>query len=550
VAAAVLLVFAPVVTGLFVGPGDSELLLGHDRWHGLDGGRLSWMLETARGGTWQPLAWVSLGLDFAAAGGPDPGALHRTSLVLHALGAGLLVLLCDRVTSLRLSPWNSAVCAALAAAVWALHPLRVEPVAWAAARGDVLACPLLVGAGILWWDALASPALSPWRVAGAVALAALATLASPAALLAPVALLAVAFAVRSAIPESHARSASPLSLVGLAALPALPGVVALSAALDAGAQFGSAPAASLLAFCEGAVRVVRTSLWPFGLHPLVDPPPGLPDAVPGYLWTSALLAGGALVAIAAGLGRGRPGAVVLVSVLALAAGPLLLGRTPFGADRIAHAATVPLAVAAAGALASLPDRPRAAGLVVTGAAAAALAIGARALLPAWHDASSMERRVLQIDPTNEDALARRGEATRRGAGSLDAAVADHRRSLEHDERRPLAHAYLGLALVDLGRREEAEHHLSRAGQLAPWLAPARRGLGVLLLRDGRLDGAVRELEAAAAADGESFATWFALGRARALAGDEDRAAQAFRRALALRPEHVRAREELARLESR
>lgn len=48
--------------------GLGELLLTHDRWHGLDGERLEWMFGTAREGVWQPLAWLSFAVGHAIGG--------------------------------------------------------------------------------------------------------------------------------------------------------------------------------------------------------------------------------------------------------------------------------------------------------------------------------------------------------------------------------------------------------------------------------------------------------------------------------------------------
>lgn len=79
---------------------------------------------------WQPLTWVSHMLDVQMFG-LDAGWHHWTSAVLHGVNASLLFLVLLRLTG---SLWRSAVVAAL----FAFHPLRVESVAWAAERKDVL----------------------------------------------------------------------------------------------------------------------------------------------------------------------------------------------------------------------------------------------------------------------------------------------------------------------------------------------------------------------------------------------------------------------------
>ena len=80
---------------------------------------------------WHPLTWLSHALDVQLFG-MDAGAHHLVNACLHALNAALLFLALRALTG---SIWPSA----LAAALFALHPLRVESVAWVAQRKDLLA---------------------------------------------------------------------------------------------------------------------------------------------------------------------------------------------------------------------------------------------------------------------------------------------------------------------------------------------------------------------------------------------------------------------------
>ncbi|MFN7935233.1 MAG: tetratricopeptide repeat protein [Bryobacteraceae bacterium] len=79
---------------------------------------------------WQPLTWISHMTDVSLFG-LNPGAHHAVSLLLHALNAAILLLALYRLTN---ALWPSV----FAASLHALHPLRVESVAWAAERKDVL----------------------------------------------------------------------------------------------------------------------------------------------------------------------------------------------------------------------------------------------------------------------------------------------------------------------------------------------------------------------------------------------------------------------------
>src|SRR5262249_22260050 len=106
---------------------------------GLSASGLWWALTTSHGNYWQPLTWLSLQLDahlfteHNPEGPPvlSPAALHGQSLLWHAGTVLLLFGLWHRQTGAR---WRSF----LVAALFAVHPMHVESVAWAAERKDVL----------------------------------------------------------------------------------------------------------------------------------------------------------------------------------------------------------------------------------------------------------------------------------------------------------------------------------------------------------------------------------------------------------------------------
>jgi Tfp pilus assembly protein PilF len=94
----------------------------------LDG--LRWAFSTKYFGLWNPLVWLSLMLDYRLIG-LNAGGYHLTNLIFHILSTLLLFWLFNRMTG---AIWKSA----FVAAVFALHPLHVESVAWIAERKDVL----------------------------------------------------------------------------------------------------------------------------------------------------------------------------------------------------------------------------------------------------------------------------------------------------------------------------------------------------------------------------------------------------------------------------
>jgi tetratricopeptide (TPR) repeat protein len=94
----------------------------------LDGFR--WAFSTTHAEFWHPLTWISLMLDYQLFG-LNAGGYHLTNLILHIISALLLFWIFNRMTG---SIWRSAFIAGL----FAIHPLRVESVAWIAERKDVL----------------------------------------------------------------------------------------------------------------------------------------------------------------------------------------------------------------------------------------------------------------------------------------------------------------------------------------------------------------------------------------------------------------------------
>jgi protein O-mannosyl-transferase len=90
----------------------------------------TWAIASTEQDNWHPLTWLSHALDYQLYG-LNPIGHHSTSVLLHVLNVLLLFLLLSRVTGL---PGRSL----LVASLFALHPLNVESVAWAAERKNVL----------------------------------------------------------------------------------------------------------------------------------------------------------------------------------------------------------------------------------------------------------------------------------------------------------------------------------------------------------------------------------------------------------------------------
>ena len=128
---AVALVFSQTVTYQFVNFDDPDYVYHNPRvTQGLTFDGVAWAMTTNCCTNWHPLTWLSHMLDCQIYGA-NAGGHHLTSVLLHAITCILLFLVLRRMTG---DLWPSA----FVAAVFAVHPLHVESVAWVAERKDVL----------------------------------------------------------------------------------------------------------------------------------------------------------------------------------------------------------------------------------------------------------------------------------------------------------------------------------------------------------------------------------------------------------------------------
>src|SRR5262245_7519230 len=127
-------VFAPSISDEFLNWDDAENFTSNPSYRGLGLPQLRWMFTTFHLGPYQPLSWMTLGLDYVV-WGMRPAGYHVTSLVLHVVAAVLVYFIARRVLAAALpmvadDSTQLAVAAAVAALLFAVHPLRVESVAW------------------------------------------------------------------------------------------------------------------------------------------------------------------------------------------------------------------------------------------------------------------------------------------------------------------------------------------------------------------------------------------------------------------------------------
>jgi tetratricopeptide (TPR) repeat protein len=480
---------------------------------GLTGEGVRYAFASTEMGNWHPLTWLSHMLDVQLFG-LAAGRHHQVSALLHACTALALFLFLRGATG---ALWRSA----LAAALFALHPLQVESVAWVAERKEVLA-------GLLWMLALLAylrhaRAPRPATMAAVALLLGLGLLAKPTLVTFPLVLLLLdAWPLRRPGALGWRRLlAEKLPLFALAAAGA---VVTLHVQAAEGyvRDFTRySPAIRLGNAAVAYAAYLGKALWPARLAVFYPHPgPGLSPAL--ALSCAALFA--ALCAAALHLARRQPAVAAgwawFAGVLLPVIGLVQTGDQAY-ADRYVHLPLAGLCIAAAWGSERLvaPLRPRAVALCAAGAVALLAALGVLTARQAalWRDDETLFRHALQVTEGNwiaHDvlgmALARAGR-TREAEAELEACLranpaygeaynnlgylafergdfaAAGRRFGEAARLRPRSAVplvNLGLVAERLGRADEAERRFSEALQLSPGLALARRHLEALRARTG------------------------------------------------------------------
>lgn len=511
---------------------------------GLSPGAVRWALSTGHAGVWIPATWLSLQLD-ASLSGAGPAGFHRTNLLLHLLNVLLVFFVVRGLT-------GTPVGAALAAALFGVHPLNVEAVAWVTARKDLLMTSCLLGAVLAWLSADGRG-----RRAAAGALAVLAMAAKPAAVTAPLLLLLVA-RWRAWRPEGPPRRRSAdLAWTG-ALLVAAAGVAFAAYRLAHGVELAERFRKPLLVRAgEAAVGVFRylgRLAWP------ADLAVRYPEADLRTTLGPALLAGAALVVLTVAAVRWRRRAPLpalgwgwFLICLLPAVGLVPGGQLPM-ADRYAYFAGIGLWAALAG-LAGLAWRAtaarrglRAACLVAGVALVVAAGAVARRQAAIWREPENFWRHVLAVNADSDLAhqnlgvlLDARG-LPEEALGHLDAALAIRPRAETHFNA--------GNVYAELGRVAEAEEHFRSALRLNPALAEASLNLGTLLARQGRFPEARDLLLEAGARRPDLASVPYNLAVFAWMQGDLAEARGRCRRALELDPAHAGARDLLARIAAR
>jgi tetratricopeptide (TPR) repeat protein len=498
---------------------------------------LTWAFGGQYVANWHPLTWLSLMLD-AELWGAGPGVFHRTNLLLHVVNVLLLYLLLERSTRAQ---WP----AACAAALFAVHPLHVEPVAWISSRKDVLstAFALLALLAYARWKKRGGS----WAYAAALAALAASLLSKQMLVTAPALLVLLDLWPLQAWPATAAaRRRSVLEKLPFLGLALAFAAAAFIAQYSGGAVADRAQFPVALRLANAVVVPVlylRQAIWPAGLAALYRYPETIP---PSHVAGAVLLLAAITAACIRQAGR-RPYLLVgwcwyLITLLPV------IGILQVGEQRMADRYTyVPLIgpfcavswLAASWATTRLRARILGATAIVL---AGALAVAARGQLAHWRDSTAVFRRVLAVDEHNPSAHNNLGVELGE-AGRIEEALPHLRAALRLRPSSPEALNNLGNALLQLGQAEEALQLYETALRLQPSSVHARMNVVLALQREGRHAEALREVDEVLALDPNRedvrrFAARAHRERGRALAreGHLAEATEHFRRTLALEPE--------------
>lgn len=442
---------------------------------GLTPDGLLYFLKHDHGANWVPVTAVSHMTDVSLYG-LDAGGHHVTNLALHVLNAMLLVIVLHRLTG---AWWRSLV----AAALFAVHPLRVESVAWIAERKDVLSTFFLLLALLAWVKWTAAP--SRRRYAAVAILLLLGLWSKPMLVSFPLLLLVLdVWPLRRAYPHDGRPRTSWRALV-IEKLPLL-GLAVVCAAITyalhqrtgamADHEFYSVGRRAANAMVS-AWRYVALTAWPQGLAPFHGY-----TVQPGFLGVAAGAGLAAMTWFAVRQRVARPwlatGWLWYLVTLAPASGLVQTGGHAW-ADRFTYIPGIGLAVAVtwgvAGPFAGRARGHRIGALLVAVATVTTLAVATSRQVRYWRDSGTWCERV--ITTAGEDLLARR--AAQRWLG---------RWLLEQGRVREAAAQLESSLGLPIGTEDRLRNILaSRPDDLE-----ARRELAALLTREARVEEGIAE----------------------------------------------------------
>jgi tetratricopeptide (TPR) repeat protein len=493
-------VFGQTAGYAFVNFDDNEYVYANEQVkQGLRLEGIAWAFTDREAGNWHPLTWMSHMLDCRLYRADWPGGHHLTSVLLHAVTAILLFLLLTQMTGRR---WASG----LAAAVFALHPLRVESVAWVTERKDVLS-GLFFMLTLLAYVGYARRRFSPGRYLAALGCFALGLMAKPMLVTLPGVLLLLDYWPLGRMDTWARAAARILEKLPFLALTAASCVVTLWAQAQGIAPLAILSWASRLANVPAAyLGYLRQFFCPTDLAAFYPYREALP---PAWQTVAALLVL-AVISVAAWLWRrSQPWFLVgwlwYLGMLVPVIGIVQVGSQST-ADRYTYLPEIGLAIALVwGACEGL--RRAQSPSPLAGATNVPSVPGGEGEMRSYRPLFSAVAAVLLA--------VLMGWAWRQTSFWRDSETL-WTHTIACTEPNALAHIDFGLALKAQGRLDEAIDQYRMALEIAPEIAAGHNDLGTALAMRGRLEEAVAELTLAAKYDPNDAGIRGNLDRARAL----------------------------------
>jgi tetratricopeptide (TPR) repeat protein len=571
---AVAAVFSGALNCAFVDYDDGDYVFSNPAiQHGLTAHSARWALTTGAASNWHPLTWLSHELDVSLYG-LHPAGHHLTSLLLHAANAVLLLLLLRRLTG---ALWRSAFVAAL----FALHPLRVESVVWVSERKDVLSGLFFLLTIAAWLryaeECKMQNAKCKMFYAGALVLFALGLMAKPMLVTLPFVLLLLDY-------WPLRRQAGPVRLltekIPFFILAAASSVVTYRVQQQGGAVSGALTLGGRLANAViSCVRYLGKTVWPVDLSVLYPHPGHWPA---GQVAAAAIFL--ALVtALVVWRARPQPWLAVgwfwFLGMLAPAIGVVQVGLQSM-ADRYTYLPLCGVFIMVVWGANDCLGGTRAGKTILAilgGLAVTACAVLTPRQVRYWQNSETLFTRAVAVTKNNylacnnlgfylsnqgqyasaipwyQRALAIKSdyaEALNNLGFALDKqghyqeAVAQYELALSADPKLTEAHNNLGNALASLGRADDAVREYQTALQENPRHAGAHNNYGIALAMHGRLDEAIAQFHLALASQENYPGAHSNLGNALAAQGKWDDAAREYAVCLAADPADPQARNNL------
>ncbi len=555
----VLLCFQPVLRNDFVNWDDPFYFVNNTKYRGLSLAHLRWMFTTVHMSHYQPLSWLTHGVVYSLSG-VDPRAYHFANLLLHAANGVLLYVL---IAALLEQAWSAdarvdhlrvRVAAAVGALFFALHPLRVEAVAWATERQEVL-CALFFLFSVLSYVQMHTAQggrRQRWYLLS-VGCFALSLLSKAAGIMLPVVLLILdAYPLRRLAGEHGERRWAVLA----EKIPYLTLVLAAAAVV-----YFAKRAHDVVTLAEHGVRAramqvaygLSFYLWktvvPLRLSPLYPLPHPLDPTQPVYLLCALVVAG-----ITSGLvvvRRRYPWAltawlsyvVIVFPVLGIVqAGPQI------AADRYTYLSCLTWSVLVGAGIYRLrgfwqphgarwPVQPSA--IAALTVAFAVLGVGTYEQSGVWHDSITLWTHVLKVEPSSDFAYHNRGQA-RHLKGDVAGALADYDQAIRLEPMGAKLYSNRGIARQAKGDVAGALADFDAAIRLMPTYANAYSGRASARYTRADVDGALADLNAAIRLNPDYAEAYYNRGNVRHLQGDLADALADYDEALRLQPQYTHA----------